>query len=366
MGLVLPQTVNVKISNSTHKYYESKSYGDGRALKQGEVICVDVLDLPAGSIAMVKCKCDVCGKIFEKWYRTVAETKDKLLICGDRYCINKKTEDTCLKQYNVTSTNKLKEVQDKQYETCTKNYGVKRPAQSQIVQNKMKKTTLEHFGREYASQSEEVKEKIKSTNKERYGVECVLQSEKIKEKIRSTNKERYGVENPAKSEKVQKKIRDAWKLNGEIGPCSRQQLYLSKLLNGELNIPLIGYWADIILENEKIDLEYDGGAHRSICDFYHKMTSEEFDLRERKREENIYERGYKTIRIISKRDKLPSDEAILNLINEFKNSDFKVIRIDIDKGTISKDYTEKWNYDFGELRKITQKDLEKFENNDDK
>lgn len=312
--------MNVKISNSTHKYYESRGYGNGRALKQGEVICVNVLDLPVGSIAMVKCKCDVCGKIFEKWYRTVAETKDKLLICGDRYCINKKTEDTCIKQYNVKSTNKLKEVQNKQHKTCKKNYGVEHPAQSQIVQNKMKETCEARFGCEYATQSEE----------------------------------------------IQRKIYEKYKSNGHTYKCSTQQAYLSKLFNGELNIPLAGYWADIILENEKIDLEYDGGAHRANCDFYHKITSEEFDLKERKREESIYKRGYKTIRIISKKDKLPSDEVILNLINELKNSDFRVIRIYIDEGTIHKDYNEKWYCNFGKLRKITKKSLEKFENNDNK
>lgn len=365
MGLILPQTVDVKISNSTHKYYESKGYGNGRALKQGEVICVNVLDLPVGSIAMVKCKCDVCGKIFEKWYRTVAATKDKLLICGDRYCINKKTENTCIKQYNVKSTSQLKEVKDKMKKTNNKKYGGNAPACSEKVREKMKQTTFEHLGCEYASQSEEVQEKIKLTNKERYGVEYACQSEECKAKVKQTCSIKYGVECSLQSEEAQRKIYEKYKSNGHTYKCSTQQAYLSKLLNGELNIPLVGYWADIILENEKIDLEYDGGAHRANCDFYHKITSEEFDLKERKREENIYQRGYKTIRIISKKDKIPSDEVILNLIDEFKNSDFKVIRINIDESTIYKDYTEKWNYNFGKLRNITRKDLEKFENNSD-
>ena len=364
MGLILPQTVNVKISNSTHKYYENKGYGDGRTLKQGEVICVDVLDLPVGCIAMVKCKCDVCGKIFEKWYRTVAETKDKLLICGDRYCINKKTEDTCLKQYNTKSTSQLKEVKDKIKKTNNKRYGGNAPACSEKVKNKAKETCQKKYGGNSPMSSNEVKDKIKATNKERYGVENIFQSEEHKAKIEETCLIKYGVKHAIQSEEIQRKIYEKYKSNGHTYKCSTQQAYLSKLLNGELNIPLAGYWADIILENEKIDLEYDGGAHRANCDFYHKITSEEFDLRERKREENIYERGYKTIRIISKKDKLPSDKLILNLIDEFKNLDFKVIRIDIDEGTINKDYNKKWNYDFGELRNITTKSLEKFGNND--
>ena len=67
------------------------------------------------------------------------------------------------------------------------------------------------------------------------------------------------------------------------------------------------------------------------------------------------------IRFIAVKDRIPSDEVILNLIEEFKNSDFKVIRIDFEEGTIEKDYKEKWYCNFGELRKITQKDLEQFE-----
>ena len=45
----------------------------------------------------------------------------------------------------------------------------------------------------------------------------------------------------------------------------------------------------------------------------------------------------------------------LNLINEFKNSSFKVIRIDFEEGTIEKDYNEKMIYNFGKLRRITKK-----------
>lgn len=75
---------------------------------------------------------------------------------------------------------------------------------------------------------------------------------------------------------------------------------------------------------------------------------------------------YKIIRIISKRDNLPSDETILNLIEGFKNSSFKVIRINFEEGTIEKDYQEKSYYNFGKLRKITKKDLKPFEKQEEK
>ena len=278
--------------------------------------------------------------------------------------VKDKIKKTNLEKYGAENPFASEEIREKIKQTNLEKYGAENPFASEEIKKKIKQTMLENYGVEHPMHSKEIKDKIKTTNIERYGVESTLQFKEFRNKAKITNLKRYGSENPAKSEKVQKKIRNTWKSNGEIGPCSKQQVYLANLLNGELNIPLIGYWADIILENEKIDLEYDGGAHKSICDFYQKMTSEEFDLRERKREEKIYERGYKTIRIISKKDKLPSDEVILNLIDEFKNSDFKVIRIDIDEGTIYKDYTEKWNYNFGELRNIAKKSLEKFGIND--
>ena len=84
-------------------------------------------------------------------------------------------------------------------------------------------------------------------------------------------------------------------------------------------------------------------------------------LYEKEREDKIINDGYKMIRFIATKDRIPSDEIILNLIEEFKNSDFKVVRIDFEKGTIEKDYNEKSHHDFGKLRKITKKDLEKFE-----
>lgn len=74
---------------------------------------------------------------------------------------------------------------------------------------------------------------------------------------------------------------------------------------------------------------------------------------------------YKIIRIISKRDNLPSDEVILNLIEGFKNSDFKVIRVNFEEGTIERNYSEKWYCNFGKLRKIKKEDLEPFEKQED-
>ena len=97
-----------------------------------------------------------------------------------------------------------------------------------------------------------------------------------------------------------------------------------------------------------------------------RIPSKEALLREKEREDKIINNGYRMIRFIATKDRIPSDEVILNLIEGFKNSDFKVVRINFEEGTIDRDYEEKWYCNFGKLRKITKEDLEKFENNNDR
>ena len=92
-----------------------------------------------------------------------------------------------------------------------------------------------------------------------------------------------------------------------------------------------------------------------------RSISKEALLKEKERENKIINNGYRMIRFIATKDRIPSDEVILNLIEGFKNSDFKVIRINFEEGTIDRDYEEKWCCNFGKLRKITKEDLEQFE-----
>ena len=116
------------------------------------------------------------------------------------------------------------------------------------------------------------------------------------------------------------------------------------------------------LEEEKTAIEYDGGGH-FLGDKMNgnKIPSKEALLKEKNREDSIVNKGYKVIRFIATKDRIPSDEVILNLIEGFKNSDFKIIRINFEEGTIDRDYEEKWYCNFGELRKITKEDLKQFE-----
>ena len=162
------------------------------------------------------------------------------------------------------------------------------------------------------------------------------------------------------NEEIKNKVLSSFQFHG-TGPCSRAQQYINYILNGNLNKRICGSLVDIYFEKEKLVLEYDGGGHflkdKMNGNIY---PTKESLLCEKEREDKIINNGYRMIRFIATKDRIPSDKVILNLVDEFKNSDFKVIRINFEEGTIDRDYEEKWYCNFGKLRKITKEDLEKF------
>ena len=383
MGLIVPQIVKVRINKRMCKYYREKGY---KFKKCGDIIEVNVLDLQRKSAVIVKCTCDFCGKITEIQYRKVVVNKENntLIACDNKDCMRKKKEDTNLKRYGVKNPSQAQEIKNKKIETCKNNFGCEYPLQSEIIQNKKKATCKERYGVEYAMQNKEIQDRmkttckerygvehaiqnkeiqdrIKATCKERYGVEYVIQNKEIQNKMKDTCKERYGVENPLQSEEIKNKVLNSFQFNG-TGPCSRAQRYINHILNGTLNKCICGSLVDIYMEKENIVIEHDGGGHflRDKMNGNIYPTKESL-LYEKEREDKIINNGYRMIRFIAAKDRIPSDEVILNLIEGFKNSDFKVIRINFEENTIDRDYEEKWYCNFGKLRKITKEDLEKFE-----
>ena len=456
MGLIVPQTVKVRVSKNMCKYYKEKGY---EFEKCGDIIEVDVMYLYPGSHEKVKIICDICGNESEIQYRHFVENRKKgvLVSCASNSCRNKKYEDTCMEKYGVKHAFQAEEVKEKTKQTNLKNWGVEYASQAEEVKEKIKQTNLKNWGVEYTLQSEEirnkgiqtlkekygeditnvfqaieVKEKIKQTNLKNWGVEYATQSEEIKEKTRNTNNEKYGadyytqtdeykdrakktcqlhhgVDNPSQSqeiknkkietcrkhwgvdypfqsdevrsktaetlkekygesiinisqvEEIKNKALDSFQFNG-TGPSSRAQRYINHILNGTLNKHICGSLADIYIEKENIIIEHDGSGH-FLGDIMNgnKTPTKESLLYEKEREYKIINNGYRMIRFIANKDRIPSDEVILNLVEGFKNSNFKVVRINFEEGTIDRDYEEKWYCNFGKLRKITKEDLEQFE-----
>lgn len=479
MGLIVPQTIRVRVNGRTRKHYKEKGY---KFNKCGEFIEVNVLDLPKSSHEMVKIICDVCGNTAEILYRDFIGNRKKgtLVSCGKESCGKKKSEDTCIKRYKVKHSLQSKEVRDKGIQTLKEKYGedITNAFQATEVKEQIKQTNSERYGCSCVLQSEEIRKKIKETNNKKYGVDCYTQTEEykdkarktcqlhygvdnpsqsqeikdkkvetcrkhfgvdhpfqsnevqdkciktlkekygkdiinvsqlkeIQDKIKITSQERYGVDNPAQSKIVQDKIKatnlerygrtcllhteearkkaketmrerygvehafqnkelldkalDSLQFNG-TGPSSRAQRYICYLLGGILNKHMCGSLVDIYMEKENIVIEHDGSGH-FLNDIIkgNLLPTKESLLYEKQREDEIINNGHKMIRFIATKDRIPSDKVILNLINGFKNFEFKVIRINFEEGTIDRDYKEKWYCNFGELRRISQKDLDKFE-----
>ena len=360
MGLVLPQTVKVRTNGSNCKYFREKGY---KFEKCGDFIEVDVLDLQKSSNVKVKIKCEICGCESEVLYWYVNKNIDNgtLITCGNKKCKDIKTKKTNNKYYGCDNVFSNQQIKDKIKNTNNKKYGVNNPMESIAIQNKVKATCQKKYGGNSSMCSEEIQNKAKITCLQHFGVNNPFQSEEVKEKIKVVNLKRYGAENPMQNEEIKNKALDSFQFNG-TGPSSRAQRYINYILNGTLNKHICSSLVDIYMEKENIVIEYDGSGHflNDIINGNAFPTKDSL-LREKEREDSIVNKGYKVIRFIATKDRIPSDEVILNLIEEFKNSDFKVVRIDFEEGTIDRDYKEKSHHNFGELRKITKKDLEQFE-----
>lgn len=325
------------------------------------------------------------------------EVKDKMRqTCLERYGsvasiasdeIREKAKQTIIDRYGVESYSKTNEYKQKIKQTMKEKYGVEYASQSVEIRNKMKATSLEKWGYEYPQQSPLVQEKVKQTSLKRYGTISPTQNESVKNKIKKTNIEKYGYEsclknpeiitkrkqtnlikygfeNVAQSPQVKSKIANSL-YNNNSAPCSKQQLYLCDLFMGNLNYPIHGYNTDICLIDEKITIEYDGGGH-FLSVKRGELTEKEFNQKELVRDQCIKREGYKVMRIISRKDYLPSDTILLQMLQYARdffasNPDRSWINFDIDQKCIYNAYYKESSsglpYDYGKLRKIKKEHL---------
>lgn len=294
-----------------------------------------------------------------------------------------KRKETSLKKYGVENPSQSKEVQEKRKRTCLDKYGVENPLLFQEVQEKIKQTNLERYGVENVFFNEKIRNKRDNTLIERYGTKYPLQNDKCLNKLKETNMERYGCESVSQTEEVKQKVRhtnfkncgyeyymqspdflEKWfERNGAtFVRTSNQQIYLCNLYDGILNYSFKCFSLDIFLPDEKLNIEFDGSGHK-MCVSLGSMTEEEFKMKEIYRNVAIKKAGYKQMRIISSKDKLPSDEILLQMLEFTKKyfSDYpnhSWIEFDIDTSTVrNAEQKDGVFFDYGELRKIKKSDV---------
>lgn len=401
---MIPERIIITIKNNSQlNYYK----GLGYKFEIGKEYEINTSDLPNSSHIKLPCTCDYCGAVKIKPYRDYLESISSQGLYSCKDCKSIKTKITNIERYGFISPSCTEEVKEKIKETCKNKFGTTCPLISEEIIEKIKKTNLEKYGVDHYSKTEEYKEKFTNTMNERYGVDHAaqspeflkkmqqtmilnygvtnpLQSPEIKEKWVKTNREKYGVDYPVQSEQVKETIRRNNIVKyGTDSPArvpevrkkaaltlqknqtvatSRQQKYIHNLFGGELNGVVSHFNCDIVFREEKIIFEYDGGGHLLSVKLGEE-TEEEFKRKELIRDKYIKNEGFRIVRIISRKDYLPSDIILLQMLQYARdfftqNPDRSWLSFDLDNNCIYNAYHKETDtdnilfYDFGKLHKI--------------
>jgi len=197
--MILNKNIEIKITHNTLNYYKNK-YPN---IKNGDIIIINIYDLPKSSTILINVRCDVCGN--EKRLKYGVYYKSYIngdLYCCSRKCANNKIITTNIKKYGVENVFQSEEIKERTKETCLEKYGVENVFQSKEIKEKIKLTMIEKYGVEHNMKLKETKEKIKKTCLVKYGIENPLNLEKS----RKTMLDKYGVEYFSQSEEWLKKV----------------------------------------------------------------------------------------------------------------------------------------------------------------
>lgn len=378
---ILTKTVQIRTIGKTLKYYRNLGY----VCNHNDVITVNVKDLSPASGALVKVKCDMdgCTNINEIRYLAYVNNTRKN---NGKYrcptCGREASKDTVFKKYGYYNIGECPEIQNKVKKTTKERYGhecvfanekikkkIRETNQKKyggnscscdpIIKAKQEKTLFEHYGVTVPSKSKEIQDRITKTMYQKYGVCCPIQNEEIKNKTFETNLMRYGVINPSLNQDVKNKIRKSLYKNQNV--CtSTQQSYLYQLYGGKLNYPIQEFSADIVIDN--LNIEYDGSGHQLGVKLG-TYTQKEFNQRQIIRDNIVNREGYKIIRIISRKDLIPSDEILLQMLQDAKQyfkdyPEHSWINFDIDNEIVrNAENQDGVSYFYGELRRIKKDDL---------
>jgi len=166
--------VTIEVKRANLRFYKEK-YNSC----VGDIVLVDIDDLPAGSSEEILVKCDICGN--EK-YLSYRKYNKNLRNGGYYTCSSKCSSDKKSRTYfNKTGFDHPllnPTVKEKKSNTCLLRYGVDNPKKSILIKEKSTKTCLGKYGSKNYVNSE----KFKSDMILRYGVDNPMRSAEINEK----------------------------------------------------------------------------------------------------------------------------------------------------------------------------------------
>lgn len=380
---ILTKEVEIMPSGRSLKHYQNLGYD----VKCRKLLKVKVEDLSDGSNVKIQYLCDYCKKeVLTIVYADLVRRTKEVNKMACKNCYTQKVKETNLLKYGATSFAKTNEFHELMENMMSEKYGVNHYSQTQEYKekwhnackgrygedyrkqfaNKAFETFREKTGYNYPSQSPKVREKITASYLNHYGVDSPQLSPEVREQTKKTCLERYGYETPLQSIKIKEKISQTSYKNGTI-PTSKQQFYLFNLYkltdnSVELNYPISHFNADICFLEGKLDIELDCGGH-NLSVKTGQLTQEQFDKKELVRDRVIKKEGYKVIRIKSKNNKLPSDQILLQMLNEARQYFSKYpnhswIEYDIDNSIVrNAEHKDGVSYDYGDIRRIKDSDI---------
>jgi len=179
--MIITKKIEIKTTNKNITYYKNLGYD----VKSGDIIIINVNELPKTSKTKIDVLCDKC--------------EEKNNISYFSYLRNIETD-------NIYHCKKCSGIRCK--ETNIIRYGVDHPLKLEEFKDKIKKTNLEKYGFEYSMQNIDIKNKVRFTTNERYGTDEYMSTDEFKEKSKLTLMNRYGVDSPLKNDIIKKKVED--------------------------------------------------------------------------------------------------------------------------------------------------------------
>jgi len=282
--------------------YESCGYHFTKPGDKFWAKAIDVLKCSSG--AKIPVQCDYCGKVY---YPTSRNYEKKRKHSNKDCCVSCKGQES-------KETNQIK-------------YGVDNVMQVQEFKEKHQETCMEKFGTLSPLESKEIFAKTQNTLYEKYGVKSIGEiwtNDAIYQKLVETNTKKFGGVSPFCSTKIRRKIRQTFFQNGTCA-TSQKQIDLCEMLKKIYGNCLLNYPCDLTsldcmveINNIKFDIEYDGW-------YWHKDRAEE----DRRRNFFVGKQGYKIIRFLAYKDRLPTRDEITKAVDYLLTTNNKFIRIDL-------------------------------------
>lgn len=239
------------------------------------------------------------------------------------------------------SEEKKQEIQLKKEETWFNNYGVTNPNKCEEVRGKIEETNLKRYGSPCSLGNKDIWQKSVETTKEIYGIDDdsitnVAQIPQVKEKIVETNLKNHGVECVFLLDKYRYS-------KGSVSPISQKFFWAlyEKLTNEckelcffhELNNEFMTTYCNFDFKVGNCVIEYNGDLWHAnpkkykeddlvISFLSKKMFAKDIWKREERRNNKIYDDGYKLLIIWDNHTKKYWDETIDNCL-EFVLKNYK-------------------------------------------